>query len=59
MTQQELAEKAGIDYKYAQKVEAGHWPGLSLKTVEKLAKALGVAPWQLLKDDPAKAKPTR
>lgn len=49
LTQQDLAERAGIDYKYAQRIEAGHWPGLRLKTIEKLAEALGVPAWQLLK----------
>jgi len=48
LTQQELAERAGIDYKYAQRIEAGHWPGLNLRTIEKLAQGLGVPPWQLL-----------
>lgn len=42
LTQQEMAERAGLDYKYYQRIEAGNWPGLQLRTVDKLAKALRV-----------------
>jgi transcriptional regulator with XRE-family HTH domain len=41
-TQQTFAEKAGMDYKYYQRIEAGNWPGLQLRTVDKLAKALKI-----------------
>lgn len=37
-----MAEKAGLDYKYYQRIETGAWPGLQLRTVDKLAKALRV-----------------
>ena len=43
-----MAEKAGIDYKYFQRVESGRWPGLQLGTIEKLARALGVEAWELI-----------
>jgi len=49
LTQQAFAEKAGMDYKYYQRVEAGNWPGLQLRTVDKLAKALKIDAWELLK----------
>lgn len=41
-TQQALAEHAGMDYKYYQRIEAGNWPGLQLRTVDRLAKTLRV-----------------
>lgn len=42
LTQQEMAERAGLDYKYYQRIETGAWPGLQLRTVDKLAKALRI-----------------
>lgn len=42
LSQQAFAEKLGLDYKYYQRIEAGNWPGLQLRTVEKMAKALKV-----------------
>jgi transcriptional regulator with XRE-family HTH domain len=47
ITQQELAEKADMDYNYLQKIESGRWGGLRLSTVETLASALGVEVWEL------------
>ena len=47
LTQQELAEKADIDYNYYQKIESGRWGGLRLSTVDTLADALGVEVWEL------------
>jgi len=47
ITQQKLAEKAGLDYNYYQKIESGRWGGLSLSTVETLATALEVEIWEL------------
>lgn len=48
LTQQALAEKAGLEYKYTQKIESGRWPGLQLRTIEILARALNVEAWELL-----------
>jgi transcriptional regulator with XRE-family HTH domain len=48
LTQQGLAERAGIDYNYFQKIESGRWGGLRLATVETLARALDVEIWELL-----------
>lgn len=42
LTQQEMAERAALDYKYYQRIEAGNWLGLQLRTVDKLAKALRI-----------------
>ncbi len=51
-TQQKIAERAGIEYKYLQNIEAGRWPNLTLSTVQKIADALAVKPWELLCDPP-------
>ena len=48
LTQQALAEKADIEYKYYQRVESGRWPGLQLGTVERLSRAVGVEAWELI-----------
>lgn len=48
LTQQGLAERAGLEYKYVQKIESGRWPGLQLRTIEVLAKALGVTAWEII-----------
>jgi len=48
LTQQAFAELADLEYKYVQKIESGRWPGLQLRTVERLAKALKVDAWELL-----------
>ena len=41
-TQEKLAEKTGIDYKYLQKIEGKSPPNIKLETIEKLAKAFKV-----------------
>ena len=48
LTQEEFAEKSGISYKYYQAVEAGRKKDLRLSTLDRLAKAHGLEPWQLL-----------
>lgn len=48
LTQEEFAEKAGISYKYYQAVEAGRKKDLRLSTLDRLANAHGLEPWQLL-----------
>jgi transcriptional regulator with XRE-family HTH domain len=50
-TQESLAERAGLDYKYYQLFEAGRTAAPSLKLVEKLAGVFGVRPWVLLCDE--------
>ena len=61
LTQQGVADLAGVDYKYLQNIEAGRWPNLTLATLQKLADALDVKAWELLCDVPkGKSKlPTR
>ena len=55
LTQQGLAELAGLEYKYVQKIESGRWPGLQLRTIETLAKALGVQAWEIIAPPPKSA----
>ncbi len=42
ITQEELAGKAGIDYKYLQKIKGKTPPAIRIDTIEKLAKTLKV-----------------
>lgn len=41
-TQEKLAEKTGIDYKYVQKIEGKNPPAVRIDTIEKLAKAFKI-----------------
>jgi transcriptional regulator with XRE-family HTH domain len=47
-TQEKLAELAGIDYKYLQRIEGKTPPAVKIDTIEKLAKALNTNPSDLL-----------
>jgi transcriptional regulator with XRE-family HTH domain len=58
-TQQKVADRAGIEYKYFQNIEAGRWPNLTLATVQKISDALKVKPWELICDPPAAEKNLR
>jgi transcriptional regulator with XRE-family HTH domain len=51
LTQEQLAEKAGLDYKYYQRIELGLTEAPSLATLEGLGRALKVKPWLLLCDE--------
>jgi transcriptional regulator with XRE-family HTH domain len=53
LTQEQFAERAGIDYKYYQHVEAGRKPNLGMETLLKLAKGTKRELWELLKFDDA------
>ena len=48
-TQQELAEKAGLDYKHYQSIEGRHPPNVTIDSLERLAKSLNVPLSDLLK----------
>lgn len=48
LTQEAFAEQAQISYKYYQAIEAGRKIDLRLSTVERLARAHGLAVWELL-----------
>jgi transcriptional regulator with XRE-family HTH domain len=48
LTQEEFAERADLDPKYYQHVEAGRKPNPGMDTLLKLAKGCGMELWQLL-----------
>jgi transcriptional regulator with XRE-family HTH domain len=48
LTQEQVAERAGLDYRHYQRIERGKWPGLQLHTIESLAKVFGVKAWDIL-----------
>jgi transcriptional regulator with XRE-family HTH domain len=48
LTQEQVAERAGVSYKFYQGVEAGRRPNVGLFTLEKLSKALGVEASELI-----------
>jgi transcriptional regulator with XRE-family HTH domain len=49
LTQVQLASTSGLDYKHYQKIEGGKWPGIRLDTVDRLAKALAIPAWELIR----------
>ncbi len=51
LTQEQFAERADLDPKYYQHVEAGRKPNLGLETLLKIAKGTGRELWELLKFD--------
>jgi transcriptional regulator with XRE-family HTH domain len=51
LTQEQFAERADLDPKYYQHVEAGRKPNPGIDTLLKLAKGAGLELWQLLKFD--------
>jgi transcriptional regulator with XRE-family HTH domain len=53
LTQEAFAERAGFAYKYYQALEAGRKIDFRISTVQKLAKACGLEPWELLHPDTA------
>jgi transcriptional regulator with XRE-family HTH domain len=48
LTQEAFAEQAGLQYKHYQALEAGRKMNFTMATFEKMAKGLGVEPWELL-----------
>jgi transcriptional regulator with XRE-family HTH domain len=48
-TQLELAERAGLEYKYIQMLEGKQPPSPTLRTLSKLARAFRLEPWQLIR----------
>lgn len=51
LSQVKLAERAGLDHRTVSRCENGH-RAISIDVLARLAYALGVQPWQLLRDDP-------
>lgn len=48
LSQEAFAEKAGLKYKHYQSMEAGRKIDIRFSTLEKLAKACRLEPWELL-----------
>jgi transcriptional regulator with XRE-family HTH domain len=51
LSQEAFAERAGLKYKHYQALEAGRKNEFHFATFEKLAKACGLKPWELLNFD--------
>ncbi len=51
LSQEAFAERAGLKYKHYQAIEAGRKSDIRFSTLEKLAKACGLKPWELLNFD--------
>ena len=51
LSQEAFAERAGLKYKHYQAIEAGRKTDIRFSTLEKLAKACGLEPWELLNFD--------
>lgn len=49
LTQEELAGKSAISLKYIQRIEGKNPPNIGIQSIGKLAGALGVEAWKLLK----------
>lgn len=47
LTQQVLAERAGLDYKYYQDLESQRLSGITVATIDKIAEVLSVEVWRL------------
>jgi transcriptional regulator with XRE-family HTH domain len=57
LTQEAFAEVAGMSYKYYQAVETGRKPDLRFSTLERLATAHGLQPYELLSPTLPRSKP--
>jgi len=55
LTQEQLAEKAKVDYKYYQRFELGDTPDPSLDILERIGAVFGLPPWVLICTDEALA----
>lgn len=53
LSQEAFAEKAGLQYKHYQAIEAGRKPKIQFPTLEKLAEACGLDLWELFHPDTA------
>ena len=49
LTQEQLSELSGIDYKHIQLLESKKTPAAKLDTIEKIAEAFNITPSKLLK----------
>ncbi len=48
LTQEQMAEIVGFEFKFYQKLEGGRKPQIKVETVERLGKPFGLEVWQLL-----------
>jgi transcriptional regulator with XRE-family HTH domain len=48
LTQEQMAEVVGFEYKFYQKLEGGRKPQIKVETVERLARPFGLEVWQIL-----------
>jgi len=48
LTQEQLAEIAGMGFKFYQTIEGGRKPQIKLETMQRLAKPFGLEVWQIL-----------
>jgi len=49
LTQEQLSELSGVDYKHIQLLESKKAPAAKIDTIEKIAKAFDITPSKLLK----------
>ena len=49
LTQEEMAEKVGMDIRYYQRIESQKPYAVKIDTIDRLAKALNIPAWKLLK----------
>jgi len=49
LTQEKLAEKSGLDYKFVQRLESRNAQSPTVRTLAKLGKALDLEPWEIIK----------
>lgn len=57
LTQEELAQRSGVDYKYLQKLEGHHPSSPTLSTLEKLSKGLGIPLAEFIASVDSETKP--
>ena len=50
LTQEIIAEKAGLSTRHFQDLETGRRPGMRVETIERIADVLRVEVWQLFKE---------
>ena len=48
ITQEELAERTGISYKYLQEIEGSNPPNIRVDTLSRLAGSMEISAWTLL-----------
>ncbi|MDD5670042.1 MAG: helix-turn-helix transcriptional regulator [Candidatus Omnitrophica bacterium] len=49
LTQEAMAERVGMDIRYYQRLESRNPNAVKIDTIDKIAKALRLPPWKLLK----------